>query len=366
MCPETSKCPTASFCPDCPCDDIKDQAFKFIIPQESTKENAGNAGYSTREEKVSDDLSHQIVGPECNSYSYNDDPLTFYCQSQWWNDPGREGRNQKAIGAQRLCLPGGEVPVGQTVDNAQNWANNLIASADKMKQGIEDMLIQMYKAGKAKDTPPIQNYCKCDAKYDSESGGGPICKTDCNYDEQWIEEMIDGDGNVIPGHWQCSCAQTPCEGNPCEQVIDYLSNIWNNYRQFKLDFIDFYMTMTTEPRSDIMKKLTYSRSQSNKCSLARNNYGVESRLFNCERVLDEIMPPVNGNQIIINEKEIDDYCYGKSLGTLFDQTLTDNWFCCQDWQKAQGEDSGSSSGSTTWAPSEDCLYKNDGNVDACR
>ena len=30
---------------------------------------------------------------------------------------------------------------------------------------------------------------------------------------------------------------------------------------------------------------------------------------------------------------IDAYCYGKNLGNLFGESLTDNWFCCQEWQK---------------------------------
>ena len=327
VCPETSKCSTASFCPDCPCDDIKDQAFRFIIPQESTKDNAGNAGYSIREEKVSDDLSHQIVGPECNTYSYNDDPLTFYCQDEWWNNSKREGLNQIPIGAQRICLPGGEVPVGQTIDSAQNWANNLITSADKMKQSIENILTQMYKAGKAKDTdtPPVKDYCKCNAKFESSL---PICKTDCNYDERLVP-IFDEYGDVVGEEWQCSCAQAPCEGNPCEQVVDYLSQIWNNYRQFKLNFIDFYITTTTEPRSDIVKELTYSRSQINKCSLERNIYGTRSRLLSCTRVEDEIILPAVEGPVILGGGKVDGYCYGKNL----DQNLTDNWFCCQEYSK---------------------------------
>ncbi len=330
-CPETSKCPTASDCPTCPCNEIKDQSFKFIVPIQSDKniENSINANSgkenTTTDRKVPADLSHQIVGPECNGYSFNDDPLTFYCQDGWWNNP-KEGLNKIPVGTQRTCLPGGEVPVGQTVDNAQNWANNLIVSADKMKQSIENVLIQMNKAGKAKDTPPVQNYCKCDANFDYENGGGPICKTDCNYAE-WKVNDFDENGNVVGWHWQCSCVQTKCEGNPCEQVIDYLSKIWNSYRQFKLDFIDFYITMTTEPRSDIMKELTYSRSQTNNCSLKRNNYGTDSRLMSCTRVEAEVISPIIGGSIIYNGEKVDSYCYGKNLNS----SLTDNWFCCQTY-----------------------------------
>ena len=223
-----------------------------------------------------------------------------------------------------MCLPGGEVPVGQTIDGAQNWANGLIDSADKMKQNIENILIQMYKAGKAIDTTPVKEYCKCDAKFENSE---PICKTDCIFNQEWIDESIDGDGNIIPGHWVCGCALEACKGNPCDQIIDYLSQIWNSYRQFKLEFIDFYMVMTIEPRSDIMKELTYSRKQANQCSVVRNNFGTESRLMSCTRVEAEVISPIIDGHIIYSGEEINSYCYGENLNN----SLTDNWFCCQTY-----------------------------------
>lgn len=323
-CPETSKCPPASSCPQCPCDEIKRQTFKFSMPNESTKDNTGNEGYVTREEKISDDFSHQIVGPDCNGYIYNDDPLTFYCQDEWWNDSNREGLNQTPIGTQRMCLPGGEVPVGQAVDNAKKWADGLVDTADKMVKNIENILVNIKKAGEAKVTNPIQNYCMCDAKFESAL---PICKTDCEYKQEWTEESIDGEGNITPGRWNCHCDFVACKGNPCQQVIDYLSQIWNDYRQFKQSYIAFYMVMATEPRSDIIKELTYSRSQTNKCSLVRNNYGTNSRLLSCTRAEDEVMPPIIGGDIIYNSEKVKSYCYGKNL----DASLTDNWFCCENY-----------------------------------
>jgi|SRR3989344_312196 len=326
VCPETSKCPTASTCPNCPCDEI-DQSIKFSIPiqsdkniEKSTRANGGQNNITTSRETK----AYQIVGPECNEYSHNDDPLTFYCQDEWWKNPNREGLNEIPIGTQRMCLPGGEVPVGQTIDGAQNWANGLIDSADKMKQNIENILIQMYKAGKAIDTTPVKEYCKCDAKFENSE---PICKTDCIFNQEWIDESIDGDGNIIPGHWVCGCALEACKGNPCDQIIDYLSQIWNSYRQFKLEFIDFYMVMTIEPRSDIMKELTYSRKQANQCSVVRNNFGTESRLMSCTRVEAEVISPIIDGHIIYSGEEINSYCYGENLNN----SLTDNWFCCQTY-----------------------------------
>ncbi len=379
LCPETTKCPASSKCPDCSCDQI-DQTLKFSVPNISTSDasagpiNAGYEGYSTQTQKVS---AYQIVGPQCNGYSYNDDPLTFYCEDVVWNDPGREGLGKTPIGAERICSKGQDVPVGQTVDDAENWADGLIKSADKMDQDIQKVLTQAINIGNAKkQTNGVQDYCKCAAKFDLNSphpapevAGGPICKTGCQYSEthvpeqtQEVPDTMDDEGNVILGytitildHWECACTFTPCSGNPCQQITDYISMLWNDYRQLKLDFIDFYTTMLAEPRSDIMKELTYSRKTTNDCSLVGSTNGLLSeRLLNCTRVEDEIISPINTNKMTKEElaalvhidpsqigipgnNTLDGYCYGKKMGKVLipsvDLNLTDNWFCCQEYSK---------------------------------
>jgi len=154
---------------------------------------------------------------------------------------------------------------------------------------------------------------------------------------------------------QCTCTFTPCNGSPCQQIIYYLSELWNDYRQFKLDFINFYTTMLKEPRSDIMKELTYSRKTTNDCSLVGSTYGLSNeRLLNCTRAEDEIISPINTNKMtkeelaalvhvdasqidIPDNSTLNGYCYGKKLGEVLipsvDLDLTDNWFCCQKYNK---------------------------------
>jgi hypothetical protein len=134
------------------------------------------------------------------------------------------------------------------------------------------------------------------------------------------------------------------------QEVDYLSQIWNRYKEFKKIFIDFNKYILREPRSDIIKELTYSRQNMNTCSQTTNSYGGETKIFDCTRVKDELINPiatskltkeqlstlVHSNQIDLNgQTSIEGYCYGNDLGRAVipsqDLDLTDNWFCCQEW-----------------------------------
>jgi len=270
-----------------------------------------------------------MVGPQCNEYSYNDDPLTFYCQENWLSDPNREGLSEEPIGTSRFCPQKDEIPVGQMVDNAESWAENII-KPDKLDKDIKDLIEQMTKAGEAKDTSPIQDYCKCSAKLEN---GNPICKTDCQYN-QWLINIpiVDKNGKVVGNRqqWQCSCTFLPCSGNPCKQVIDYLVDVWNTNKQLKSNFVDFYMAMLIEPRSDIIKQLTYSRKTTNSCSLTSSAYELQTRLLNCTRVKDEITPPFNTGNVLFDGKAINVGCYGQDLGFEVEKTLMDNWFCCEE------------------------------------
>jgi len=268
--------------------------------------------------------AHQVVGPQCNEYSYNDDPLTFYCENSWWTNPDKEGNSVTPIGTERTVPEGREVPVGQMVDGARDWANWIVNEAGKkIGQDTQQIITLIKQAGDAYKTPPVQNYCKCEAKYET---GQPICTTNCSYGEQWTKDSK-GRNICVP-----SCTFIPCTGNPCEQLINYLSGVWDSYKQLKIDQIDFSTVMLTEPRSDIMKKLTYSRKKTSDCSLINSAYKSSTRLLSCTRVEDELIAPVNTNNIIFQGKTVNAYCYGSSLGKLFGKDLTDNWFCAE--QKA--------------------------------
>jgi hypothetical protein len=138
-----------------------------------------------------------------------------------------------------------------------------------------------------------------------------------------------------------------------------LSSVWNSYRDLKIGFIDFDIKMIKEPRSDIMKELTYSRKQTDTCSTLGNIYGSGPRLLSCSRVEDELIPPINPGAINFRSQNISDYCYGIRLN----ESLTDNWYCCQNWQQntTPGSDTTGTS-SLIPAPDPDCLDKNNGDA----
>jgi len=345
ICPEVAKCPASSNCPDCSCDEIN-QTLNFSMPNKSVPNtNGGNEGYTPQPESVS---AYQMVGAQCNSYSYNDDPLTFYCEDspKWWDDPNKEGTSETPIGDARVCPKSDEIPVGQTVDDTNNWANSLINSIDgsvkashqyitsgkNINHDIQALLDEMETVGNAYQTSPIKDYCKCNAQ---SKDSKPICQTNCQY-YQW--ETRSGP--------ECSCDFIPCKGSPCKQITDYLSDLWNDYRDFKLDFVDFDTTMLTEPRSDIIKELTYSRTTTNSCSVTSSAYGLDARLFDCSRVKDEIISNAGKGKIVYNGKTVNVGCYGKDLGVAVKEPLTDNWFCCQDASKTQTSTSSPASAPT--------------------
>lgn len=330
--PETEKCPSASNCPNCPCDKT-DQNIQFCIPNESTKNNAGKEGAQPASAKFS---AYEITSSQCNEYAFNDDPLTFYCQDNWWMDPSKEGDSLQPIGTEMICPKEGEVPVGQTVDNAENWAKGLMDSADKMNKNIKNVLDKIEKAGKAKDTSPVQDYCKCNARFDNSNNppAGPICKTDCKFNQAQVP-VLNADGSPTGDtETKCTCDFTSCQGSPCQQVVNYLSDVWNSYRQFQADFINFYASMIQDAKSDIIKELAYSRQTTNSCSLVNSAFALNERLLNCTWAGHQIISPVSGSQTILNGVAYDGCYGGQSDGHLGKEfNLTDNWFCCQQYSK---------------------------------
>lgn len=329
--PETTKCPSSSYCPNCPCDKINEN-LKFCVPNESTKDNLGNEGAAFVSQKI---LAYEIISPQCNEYAFNDDPLTFYCEDNWWANPNKEGNNPTPIGAERICSEDGEVPVGQTVDGSENWAKNFINETDGYLKSIKNIFEDLKKINDKQQN----QYCRCDSKFDKDNedpkkAGQPICASNCNYNKPTQTTSTDPNtGEEITINVPAKCSLKPCSGSSCDQIIDYLSKVWNDYRQFKLDYIKFYTNMTQEPRSDIIKQLSYSRQATNSCSLVKSSYGKSARLLSCTRVEDEIISPIATGITKFNGITIDSYCYGQGLGDLFDVSLTDNWFCCQEYTK---------------------------------
>jgi hypothetical protein len=99
----------------------------------------------------------------------------------------------------------------------------------------------------------------------------------------------------------------------------------------------FYRFIVTSTRSDLVKKLEYSRNATDTCSTTQNNYGVSVEMLSCTRVEDEIVSPIvdNDNRTKYNNQITPSYCYGKELGTVLGTTspLMDNWFCCEQREK---------------------------------
>lgn len=324
--PETSKCPASSDCPDCSCNSVR-ESFDIHLPPYLCKGPPCDCNEITMpkcseiktgdftakaitangsiclgseedcpgKEKCSINIfGYQLVGPECIEYGYNDDPLTFYCQDEWWKDPNKEGTDPVPIGDEKICHKEDVIPVGQTIDNAKNWANDLFSIISENTNKVQEIISYLKRIG----STPKDEYCKCDSS----------CKN----------------GNAI-------CADK--KNNPCQQMMNNLTDAVVYYAKIKVSYINSYLTNILEPRSDILKQLQYSREKTSDCSAVKNVYGNnETRLFNCTRVMHELMPPVNSGKIIFENEEINSYCYGKELGKLFDQQLTDDWFCCQEYQ----------------------------------
>ncbi len=111
--------------------------------------------------------------------------------------------------------------------------------------------------------------------------------------------------------------------------------VWNYYKGLKTEFTDFYTKMLVEPRSDIMKELDYSRQAIGKCSLTNNAYGAKVRVLSCTRAEKEVTDPIKSLSTTFNNETVPAYCYGKELGKILtpETTLTDNWFCCEEYSK---------------------------------
>ena len=326
LCPETAKCPASSDCANCPCGEIDTTKtpINFTIPNQNNGNNAGSEGSTQKSQTIKE---KEITSPECNLYSYNDDPMTFYCKNNWINDPAREGTNPTPIGKERICQPDGEAPVGQTVDGALDWADSFSKSTDDFSSSLQNILDDANKINKKQK----DEYCTCSSKYDS---GDPICTSNCDFIPASTETTTDPDtGDTTRIDIAASCAVSPCSSNSCQQMIDYLVKIWNDSANLKSGYVTFYTSMLQEPRSDILKELTYSRKQINACSLTSAAYGtaVSTRMLDCTRVENEIISPINTQKITYDGIPAEG-CYGSGLDIYSQTPLTDNWFCCQEYR----------------------------------
>lgn len=293
--PETAKCPSNSSCPKCPCGEVEEK-ITFLGTDSS--------------ESVSEEISaHSLVTAECNEFTYNADPLTFYCETTWQQE-------EYLSGAGFVCSYSDEIPIGQAVDDSKKWANDLLETVNSFSDSITSLLDT---AKKINDKKPNE-YCRCDSKYDvdpknGEKSGQPICTSDCQYNEGGV--FIDEDGN--PVEIPPSCTLIPCNGNPCQQMINYLEQISKDYEQMRTAFINTYINFLKEPRTDPLKELSYARQKMSSCSQQMVQFGADK------------VNTISCTLAYPGTSFLKESCYGVVEGAIQKppKDQTDNWFCCR-------------------------------------
>jgi hypothetical protein len=102
-------------------------------------------------------------------------------------------------------------------------------------------------------------------------------------------------------------------------MIDYLTMITDNYIQLRTDFINIYVYILKEPRTDPLKQLSYSRKKMDSCSRGMVSLGPDDiKTVSCTRAY-----PSTG---FLSKR-----CYGILDGLVQSpaENRTDNWFCFQ-------------------------------------
>jgi hypothetical protein len=280
---------------------------------------------------------YQIVGGECQEYKYNDDPLTFYCKQDWWNEPALQA--QEPLANSYICPKEKEIPVGQAVDDTQFWAKKLSAYQSDFALKTDELINHLIKISKEKE------YCKCGSTCGSRSSE-KTCNAPC------VPELLT---DPVTGAESCVCANQGCQGNPCQYIINLLMGStgascpkgeiikgplqFYNELKSKLKTIYDFMQIS---RTDIIKELIYSRKTMNTCSVESkaNTVAEQTRLESCRRVRNNFVSPIADDKTTINNQEIKYPCYGVDLGEIYGDTFsssttkepiipeTDNWFCC--------------------------------------
>ena len=303
--PETWKCPPCSRCPNCTCTSQVEPGVSYL---------------------------YQLCGADCVEFAHNDDPLTFYCRTDWWY----EEKPKTPLGKEMICLKDKEIPIGRTIDETEKWVKELLDLVNKFLEKTENMVEYINQIGKEK------NYCECDSKCD---GSETACKGDCIFWQQQVP-IFDEDGNQIGTKWVCGCNTQPCDGNPCQKIINLLlgkqaddkcpkgteyPGVGGHYDIVKEAFEKLKEFATKESRSEILKRLIYSRKKMDEGSGIFANFKGEIKLLPCQRVEDEIIFPIREWRVIIDGKTLKNHCYGKKAGIILgtSDSLADNWFYCE-------------------------------------
>ncbi len=326
--PEAAKCTFASKCPACPCNEVDEtivfdiSAPKAIIPpKDNVNDNPGAPGYvpggggaagggggggviggggsKYYSVKITD---YTLVTGQCTDYAYNNDPLTFYCRIGWESEGYKSGQWSQ-------CSKTDEIPVGQAVDDARAWATNLLGSLDSFVDGMKKMADDIKKI----EEKQPNEYCRCDSKLDNNK---PVCTSSCKYIPR---KLIGADENGVNLFSDPKCELTACKGNSCQQMIDYLTKVSENYQKIRMAFIDFDVAVIKEGRTDPLKELTYSRKQMDACGQQSVQLG------------NDAVGTISCSMAYPGTGYLDKRCYGILDGSVKNppQAQTDNWFCCK-------------------------------------
>ena len=283
--------------------------------------------------------TYRVCSANCEEYAYNDDPLTFYCQNEWWWKD--EASATTPIGQDMIAPEKREIPVGQTIDDAEKWAQDFMDNLDDFTKKTQDMI--QYIKGIAEE----KNYCECGSKCDS-AGKEPACKAEC------IFSQIENPNPMDTNPYMCFCSRSQCTGNPCQKMINLFEGktadqncpkgtafmgVEYYQKQIGQALSNFKSFVAQQSRSDVVKELEYSRKATSECSVIQNNYGKETRLLSCTRVMEEQISPYidKKHEVIINGETLKSACYGIKAGKIMKNpaTLADNWYCVENRQPAQ-------------------------------
>jgi len=345
--PETAKCSSASECPDCPCAIVKETISQTIsqssnnynpnsspalpgepgyVPGGGNSSGGGSQGGSKTIQTTFS--NYRTCSGQCGEYGYNGDPLTFYCKSpeEILSDEEKSGELKYESAKRYTCSKAYEIPVGQGVDDAKKWANELFKNVSDFTEKVQNMVKYLKKIGEEK------NYCQCDSKYD---GGKPICTTNCQYNPETTTTTIDPyTGEEITVTVPPSCTFVPCSGNPCQKMIDLLSQVSGYYNQIKDGLSSLNLFILIDKRTDIVKELIYSRNTMNDCSVYAKQ---QNPVYIYSSVVTEFRSFVEGPIKTIScyraymNGFVQERCYGWFEGFVSTppEDLTDNWFCCE-------------------------------------
>ena len=349
--PGYQACPVCSSCPKCPL---------LAGTPTSGVNNATNGTNASPGPNLSESLL--TATGQCGGYLYNDDPLTFYCRQDYWNQESE--KTTAPLGSQMVCPSQKDIPIGQTIDSTVAWAQKIIDAINEFVTKTNNLVNHM---GSISAAAGKNDYCQCNSPCGKNAWG--VDEKACNGDCVPLEIFNPPTEDDPYGSWDCSCMLQPCQGGSCQRMINLLrGKTWDQSCPQGIAFcgMDCYYdssgsdcssnncgqdigikqaydklagiisdSRTENSQSENLKRLSYSRKTMDDCSAASAVYG-QQKILTCQRARDQILSPETTNYFstVVNGEIQDYYCYGSWLGQVLgsQETLSDNWFCCETRQ----------------------------------